>query len=292
MKPLTLRDLVGIDQYEGLRDDYRAKVVAHKRARRLPVGPNVTLIFENRETMRFQIQEMMRAERSRELEKIQIELDTYNELVPADGELSATLMIEITDLAEIRPELEKLIGLDEHVTLWVGEQRIPANFDPKQIEEDRLSAVQYIKFTLDEAAEHAFRDLSVAATIEIDQPNYRERTELPRDLRHSLLEDMDGGIAALLDVPSDGDVQASSQAVLFEGDGVRVRRPFHPAGPGHLVIETTGGESDWLAVSGDRWSELQTLLQRYSRSIREEHGACRCVTDLHAGPRFHLYAPR
>lgn len=292
MKALTLADLVGIDQYEALRDDYRAKVVAHKRPRRLPVGPNVTLIFENRETMRFQIQEMMRAERTREAQKIQIELDTYNELVPGDGELSATLMVEITELAEIRPELEKLIGLDEHVTLWVGEHRIPADFDPKQIEEDRLSAVQYIKFVLPEAAHGAFRDLSIPVAVEIDQPNYRQRAELPRELRHSLLEDLAGGVAALLDVPSGSGVEASSQSVLYEGDGVRVRRPFHPAGPGHLVIEATGDESDWLAVSDARWSELHTLLRRYAGTIREEHGACRCVTDLHAGPRFHLYAPR
>ena len=97
MKPLALGEIVGIDAYEAERDAYRARVVAAKRARRLAVGDRVMLLFENRETVRFQVQEMMRIERIRAPEKVQHELDVYNALVPGDGELSATMFIEITD---------------------------------------------------------------------------------------------------------------------------------------------------------------------------------------------------
>ncbi len=293
MRPLVLDEIVGVGAYEALRDDYRARLIAHKRPRRLAVGDRVTLIFENRETIRFQVQEMIRVEGIREPDKVQMELDVYNELVPGDGELSATLMIEITDLAEIRPELDRLIGLDEHVSLRLaGREPIPARFDAKQLEEDRIAAVQYIKWRLQPDEVEAFCKVEIAAEIAIDQENYRVSAEIPRDTRHSLIEDLRGGIAPLLRVPEGGGVTAGQEGVIEELDGIRVRHPHQAAGPGHVVIEAAGSHADWLAVGAERWAALQSLLQRYGGEIQARYGACRCVTDLGAGARFHLFAPR
>ncbi len=293
MRRLGLDEIVGVDVYAGLRDDYRAQVIAHKHPRRLPVGDRVTLIFENRETIRFQVQEMMRVEGIREPDKVQLELDVYNELIPGEGELSATLMIEITDLAEIRPELDRLVGLDEHVSLRLaGREPIPARFDTKQLDEERIAAVQYIKWSLSPEDVEAFCDVAVAAQIAIDQPNYRVSAAIPRDTRHSLIEDLRGGIAPLLRVPEGGGVADALERVIEEHAGIRVRHPHQPAGPGHVVVEALGADADWLAVDAERWATLQTLLQRYGREIHARYGACRCVTDLGAGARFHLFAPR
>jgi len=143
VRPLTLDEIADLDTYERLRPRFHERVVALKRDRRVPVGERVTAVFENRETLRFQVQEMCRVERIADPRKVQQELDVYNELVPGENELSATLFIEITDLESIKPELDRLVGLDEHVSLWIGDERIPASFDPKQMEEDRISAVQY-----------------------------------------------------------------------------------------------------------------------------------------------------
>ena len=102
MKPLVLEDIADREKYVGLRPSYRAAIIDYKRSRRLAVGENITLLFEDRETLRFQVQEMVWVEGIALPEKIQHEIDTYNELMPADRELSATLFIEITESSEIR----------------------------------------------------------------------------------------------------------------------------------------------------------------------------------------------
>ncbi len=142
MKPLVLEEIVDREKYAELRTSYRTAVIDYKRSRRLAVGENITLLFEDYETLRFQVQEMVWVEGIALPEKIQHEIDTYNELMPADHELSATLFIEITEAAKIRAALDRLIGVDEHVSLIVGDEHeaieIDAQFDPKQMEEDRI----------------------------------------------------------------------------------------------------------------------------------------------------------
>ncbi len=276
-----------------MRDAFRARLIAHKTPRRMALGDRVTLIFENRETIRFQVQEMMRVEGIRDPEKIQHELDVYNELVPGGGELSATLMIEITDLADIRSELDRLVGLDEHLSLLLeGRPPIAARFDEKQLEEDRLAAVQYIRFQLPADAEAAFCDESVEAAVRVDHPNYRIDTAIPRETRRSLIEDLQGGIPPLLEVPEGAGVLDSAHRVLEESDGIRVRHPHRPAGPGHVVVEAVDPVDDWLAAPPARWAALQAVLKRHGDAIQQRHGACRVMSDLGAGPRFHLFAPR
>ena len=183
MRPLSLEEIVPRDRYAALRPGFRDAIIAHKRNRRMAVGERVTLLFEDRETLRFQVQEMVWVEGIGEPEKIQREIDVYNELMPGDRELSATLFIEITDLAEIRPELERLVGLDEHVALSLGTGRdaeaIPARFDTKQFEQDRISAVQYIRFGLSDSQAHRFADLGVRAAIPARDRNSRAGASEP-----------------------------------------------------------------------------------------------------------------
>ena len=126
MNPLKLDDLVDIARYERERPEFRTRIIALKRRRRVQVGELVTLVFENRETVRFQIQEMMRAERIVTDDRMDEELQTYNQLVPAALQLSATLLIEITDREHLREILDRLVGMDRGGTTYlvVGDERI------------------------------------------------------------------------------------------------------------------------------------------------------------------------
>ena len=159
--------------------------------RRVSVGPQVTLVFENRATMIFQVEEMCRAESISEPEKIQEEIDVYNKILPDDGQLGATLLVEITDEAEIATTLERLVGLQEHVWLVVGGERMQGEFDPEQFASDKLAAVQYLKFPLSPAAQKALATAGTAVALAIDHPNYRHEARLGEASRASLAEDLD-----------------------------------------------------------------------------------------------------
>src|SRR3954447_15301028 len=118
---LTLADIVDLRAYEREREEFRGRVMAEKKVRRVAVGPIVTMVFENRDTVRLQIQEMARAERMLRDEQIQEELDTYNPLIPGAGELSATLFVELTTPDELREWLPKLVGIERAIELIVGD---------------------------------------------------------------------------------------------------------------------------------------------------------------------------
>jgi hypothetical protein len=123
---------------------------------------------------------------------VQRELDVYNELMPGEGELSATLFIEIPELSRIKEELDRLVGIDEHVSLVLGDEAVPARFDPKQREADRISAVQYIRFALGPEQRARFADPAVPARLRIDHPAYRHEAPLPPAVRASLAADLRG----------------------------------------------------------------------------------------------------
>ena len=125
--PLTLDDIADQRAYERERDEFRRAVIAHKKLRRISVGPVITLTFESRMTMRFQIQEMARAERMSTDEQIQHELDVYNRLLPGPGELSATLFLELTSEEELRTWLPRLVGIERSVVLEFGGPRVAAH---------------------------------------------------------------------------------------------------------------------------------------------------------------------
>jgi hypothetical protein len=190
MKLIEPDDILDLTAYEKIRETYLEETIALKRPRRIHVGDRLCFIFENRRTVTFQIQEMTRAERSVEPEAIAEEIRVYNELIPAEHELSATLMIEIPDAADIKAELDHLVGIDEHVYMEVGSETVRARFDEKQFEEDRISAVQYLKFSLGEALATAFRDPTVSVALRVDHPSYSARTAIEGDSRASLAADL------------------------------------------------------------------------------------------------------
>ncbi|HEV3281242.1 MAG TPA: DUF3501 family protein [Acidimicrobiales bacterium] len=178
---LTLDDILDQRAYERERDAFRAHVIAVKKRRRVSVGPVITLTFENRMTMRFQIQEMARAERMSTDAQIQHELDVYNRLLPARGELSATLFVELTDERELRHWLPRLVGIERACQLRVGEvagggARYVIPSVPEQEHQANLtreattSAVHYVRFVLDDQQVEAFTTGPVRLVV--DHPGY------------------------------------------------------------------------------------------------------------------------
>jgi hypothetical protein len=297
VKPLALEDIVDREQYAGVRSNYRKAVIDYKRRRRLSVGENITLLFEDRETLRFQVHEMVWVEHIAQPEKIQHEIDTYNELLPADRELSATLFIEITDAAEIRPALDRLIGVDEHVSLVLGEdgdtREVHALFDPTQMNEDRISAVQYIKFPFNKDTYPLFCDPNTLARVRVSHPNYQRETEIPPATRESLIKSLQSDQDSLLPVACEASPTADDP-IAFESASVRAIRPSHPMAPGHMIVEPIEAVESLLAVEDELMLEIMTAVKRAAEEIVREHGACRVYTDLgghNSRLRWHVFAP-
>jgi len=190
MRGVRRDEVLDLTGYEKIRESFLANTIALKKPRRIFVGDRLTFIFENRATVLFQIQEMLRAERAVKEERIADEIAVYNELVPGANELSATLMIEIPELKQIRAELDRLIGIDEHVFLDVAGESVRATFDQKQFESDRISAVQYVRFPLGPTLACKFCDPTLPALLRVEHPNYRASTELSGDSRASLAADL------------------------------------------------------------------------------------------------------
>lgn len=191
MQPLTVQDLWPLPVYEGVRDEFRREVIAAKQHRRVHVGPFITLIFENRLTVKFQVQEILRAERVIVPDAVAEELEGFNGMLPARDELSATLMIELTGAEpDVAAQLEKLIGLSQHVALDLGGVRHMARFDAGRDDGRRISAVQYVRFPM-AGARGQLVDRSQPAWLIVDHPSYQHRTEIPEGVRRSLAADLD-----------------------------------------------------------------------------------------------------
>jgi len=191
MRKVEPDEILDLTSYEKVRPERLERMIAMKQPRRIYVGDALCFLFENRDTVIFQIQEMTRVERTVSEEGIAAEVDVYNELVPAENELSATLMIEITDPGSIRARLDRLVGIDEHVHLDIGDASVRASFDEKQFEGDRISAVQYIRFPLGPDLAARFRDPSVPVELRVDHPNYAGKTRVEGAARASLSADLE-----------------------------------------------------------------------------------------------------
>lgn len=189
MNPVETPDIKNIAEYELERKTLRPAIMALKDRRRVRVGAHMTFLFENRETVRYQIQEMMRIERIVEPEAIRHEVETYNELIPMRGELSASLLIEYDSPEERDAALHDLLGIENHV--WMAVSNLPpaqARFDTRQISTDRVSSVQYIKFPLTpEQRSH----WSEGVRIVIDHPKYRAETQLTAEQVAELARDFE-----------------------------------------------------------------------------------------------------
>jgi len=193
MKPLTVQDLLSRDEYERRRNDLRRRVIELKENRRIAVGDLVTLVFENRDTILFQIQEMIRAEHIVAAERIREEVETYNEQIPGPGELSATLFIEITDSTTVKQILDRFQGIDQGhtVALQVGNEKVYGAFEQGRAKEDKISAVHYVRFCFPGSAQRQFGKLDVPMEIAIHHSGYEARTTVPDKMRMALLQDLD-----------------------------------------------------------------------------------------------------
>ncbi len=192
MNPVTRPEILNLYEYETVRDGRRQEIIALKRRRRVGVGRYLSFVFENRETVWFQIQEMIRAERIVDEAKIADEVRVYNGLLPDAGELAATMFIEIGDADAIKPVLDALLGIDtgEYVRLEVGPHVVAGRFETGHSDEARgkLSAVHFVRFVLPPAARAAFATSEVALVVA--HPNERARTVLCPETRASLAEDL------------------------------------------------------------------------------------------------------
>ena len=192
---IELKDVLNFFEYEKVRTEMRERVIELKRERRVTVGRHLSFVFENRDTVLFQIQEMCRVERITDDAKIQDELDVYNALLPARRELSATLFIEITDKEQIQPVLDRFMGIDIGPTVWIQvgkEFAIPGEFEAGHSDEEKgkLSAVHFVRFVFPPEAVRAFAGSPVYLVV--DHSAERGRAELTAETKAQLLLDLRG----------------------------------------------------------------------------------------------------
>lgn len=196
-RKLTLAEIADLRAYERERDDFRRRIIALKKRRRVSVGPFVTFVFENRDTVRFQIQEMARAETLMSDDAIENELRVYNPLIPEPGELCATLFIELTSKAELRQWLPRLVGIETAVGLRLGSGPAARTVrcaveggDQRQLtREGPTSSVHYVHFRLGDGDIAAFATEPVALLL--DHPEYRHEARLSSETKSELLSDLE-----------------------------------------------------------------------------------------------------
>lgn len=188
MRPVEISEIKSIAEYELERLKWRPQVMALKDRRRIRVGDHLTFLFENHETVRFQLQEMIRIERMVRPEEIAHELETYNRLVPGFGELSASLLIEY-ETPELRALwLHDLLGLERHIWLVVADTpRVPCLLNVRQISTDRINPVQHLKFAL--SVEQIYQ-LRRGAKLVVDHPRYSAEQVLSAELLQELSQDL------------------------------------------------------------------------------------------------------
>jgi hypothetical protein len=193
MKKLARQDLMSLEQYSSERARLRSEVIAHKQLRNVQVGPNMTWCFEDYTTIRYQVLEMLRAERIFESDGIQGELDAYNPLIPDGSNWKVTLLLEFSDPQERRVALEKLIGVEDRCWIRVSEmERVfaVADEDMERENEEKTSAVHFLRFDLSSSMIEAMKS-GASLSIGVDHDNYRHLlSPLPTPVRNSLSRDL------------------------------------------------------------------------------------------------------
>jgi hypothetical protein len=192
MEPLTRKDLFGLEKYADVRNDFRRRVMEHKKTRQVSVGRHATLYFEDRLTMQYQVQEMLRAERIFEAAGIQEELDAYNPLIPDGTNWKATFMVEYEDVDERREALARLIGIEDKVWVQVaGFDKVWAIADEDLEREDdvKTSSVHFLRFELSPEMVSAVRG-GADFEIGIDHPEYHQQASVTAAVRDSLAGDL------------------------------------------------------------------------------------------------------
>ncbi|MCW8881356.1 MAG: DUF3501 family protein [Sedimenticola sp.] len=192
MSKLSHTDLFSLEEYSRIRPDFRAKVIDHKKNRRVVIGEHAALYFEDALTMQYQIQEMLRIEKIFEADGIQDELDVYNPLIPDGQNWKATFMVEFSDVEERKVALARFIGIEQ--ALWIqvdGYDRVHAiaNEDLDRTTDEKTSAVHFVRFELTSEMVSAAKK-GAAITAGITHPEYDEKTVLSQAVRESLVGDL------------------------------------------------------------------------------------------------------
>jgi hypothetical protein len=193
MTNLSHKDLYSLEEYARIRPEFRARVMEHKKIRRVAIGPNAALYFEDALTMQYQIQEMLRIERIFEHQGIQEELDVYNPLIPDGMNWKATFMMEYADVAERKSALSKLLGVEKAVWVQVeGYEKVRpiANEDLERETEEKTSSVHFLRFELNQPMVDALHG-GAKLTMGIDHPDYTHSVaEMEPEIRQSLIQDL------------------------------------------------------------------------------------------------------
>lgn len=191
MRKLTFDDIKDLREYERERDEFRRHIVEMKKRRRVQLGDQLTITFENTDTMRFQVQEMARIERMLTDEQIRNELDTYNQLIPGPNELSGTVFVEIDNKERLYEWLPKLVGIQRAVSIWLHDgSSVPSTPEDEErlTREETTTTVHYLKFRFTPEQVDAFAAGPVR--IVVDHPNYNAVVELTEEQRSQLVEDL------------------------------------------------------------------------------------------------------
>jgi TusA-related sulfurtransferase len=193
MGRISRESLWTLEHYSRIRNQFRAEVMAHKKLRKIALGDHITLLFEDEKTIRYQIQEMLRIEKTFEEEGIRDELDAYNPLIPDGRNFKATMMIEYPDPEIRRIELRRLKGVESRVWVQVeGREKVWAIADEDLIREneEKTSSVHFMRFELDEDMAAALK-YGVSLSIGVDHPAYTVKIDpLAADVRTSLVKDL------------------------------------------------------------------------------------------------------
>lgn len=194
MRPLTIDDLLPLDEYAGRRREFFDSISRYRdRYRRVRIGPRLTLCFENRQTLWFHVQELLRVARLADPTHVQLELDLYNRLLPNRDQLQAALLIEVADEKRLTKELafwQTLTG--EQLRLRVGEIFFPATLVTCRPEDRCIGAANWVQFSLDDAGRRALADFRLSARFEVLHPAYRHDSPLlNEEIRQSLLDDLE-----------------------------------------------------------------------------------------------------
>jgi hypothetical protein len=194
MSHLSRDDLYSLEEYSQIRPEFRAKVMEHKKNRRLQIGENATLYFEDALTMKYQIQEMLRIEKIFESEGITEELDAYNPLIPDGHNWKATFMMEYPDIEERKAALAQLVGIEDKTWVRVGDfEKVYAiaDEDLERDSEEKTSSVHFMRFELSDAMIAAAKS-GAAISAGIDHPHYNQSVDpVPDNIRASLVDDLD-----------------------------------------------------------------------------------------------------
>lgn len=189
MKPLALKDIISLDAYERQRQEMRRRIIALKAIRRVRIGPRVSIVFENRDTMRFQVQEMCRIEHIEDPDLVQQEIECYNDLLPEGLAVGATLLIELVQEDDMPVLLKELSGIEEAVWMSFNGYQIKAEAEAGRSTEEKTSSVHYLTWRFDAGSRDALAKFPKVA-LEIRHPHYAHELTLDKKTVASLVQDL------------------------------------------------------------------------------------------------------